>query len=48
MTSKAAYVVSAYLQRQPMDAVSTWADENSDPKTAPWHLINLLLGLNHK
>lgn len=29
-----------------MEDVSTWADENRDPKTAPWHYINLPLGLS--
>lgn len=41
-----AYVVSAYLKGEQMEAVSTWADENRDPKTAPWHYINLPLGLS--
>ncbi|MVN91524.1 S1/P1 nuclease [Mucilaginibacter aquatilis] len=48
LTSNTAYVVSAYLGGQPMDAVSTWADENRDPKTAAWHYINLPLGLNRE
>lgn len=41
-----AYVASAYLKGEQMEAVSTWADENRDPKTAPWHYINLPLGLS--
>jgi hypothetical protein len=48
LSSNTAYVVSAYLGGQPMEMVSTWADENRDPKTAPWHFINLPLGLNHE
>jgi hypothetical protein len=41
-----AYVASAYLKGEQMEEVSTWADENRDPKTAPWHYINLPLGLS--
>lgn len=48
LTSNTAYVVSAYLKGQAMDDVSTWADENRDPKTASWHYINLPPGLNHE
>lgn len=48
LTGNAAYVVSAYLNGQPMEAVSTWADENRDSKTAPWHFLNLPLGLSHE
>ncbi|WP_345952928.1 S1/P1 nuclease [Mucilaginibacter sp. PAMB04168] len=46
ITSNTAYTVSAYLKGEQMDEVSTWADENRDPKTAPWHYINLPLGLS--
>lgn len=45
LTSNIAYTVSAYLKGEQMEGVSTWADENRDPKTAPWHYINLPLGL---
>jgi len=45
LASNTAGVVSAYLGGQQMEQVSTWADENRDPKTAPWHYINLPLGL---
>lgn len=31
-----------------MEEVSTWADENRDPKSASWHYINLPHGLNHE
>lgn len=48
LTGKTAYLVSAYLGGQPMEKVSTWADENRDLKTAAWHFINLPLGLNHQ
>lgn len=41
-----AYVVSAYLKGEQMEDVSTWADENRNPATAPWHYINLPLGLS--
>jgi hypothetical protein len=30
-----------------MVEVSTWADENKDRNTAPWHFLNLPLGLSH-
>jgi hypothetical protein len=48
LTSNTAYVVSAYLKGEAMADVSTWADENRDPNTAPWHYLNLPLGLNHE
>jgi len=48
LSSSTSYVVSAYLGGQAMEEVSTWADENRDPKTAPWHYINLPLGLSHE
>ncbi|RFZ85193.1 hypothetical protein DYU05_06220 [Mucilaginibacter terrenus] len=47
LTSNTAYVVSAYLKGEAMADVSTWADENRDLKTAPWHYLNLPLGLKH-
>jgi hypothetical protein len=47
LTSNTAHVVSAYLEGKAMAEVSTWADENRNPKTAPWHYLNLPLGLNH-
>jgi hypothetical protein len=47
LTSNIAYTVSAYLKGEQMEDVSTWADENRDTKTAPWHYINLPLGLSH-
>src|ERR1700761_2150126 len=47
LTSNTAYVVSAYLGGQSMADVSTWADENRNNTTAPWHFLNLPLGLSH-
>jgi hypothetical protein len=47
LTSNTAYVVSAYLRGESMADVATWADENKNTATAPWHFINLPLGLNH-
>ncbi|MFC0513537.1 S1/P1 nuclease [Mucilaginibacter angelicae] len=47
LTSNTAYVVSAYLKGESMSDVATWADENRNPKTAPWHFLNLPLGLTH-
>jgi len=48
LTSNTAYVVSAYLGGQSMAEVSTWADENRNRQTAPWHFLNMPLGLNHE
>src|SRR3954471_18777932 len=48
LTSNTAYVVSAYLKGEVMPDVATWADENKDRKTAPWHFLNLPLGLSHE
>jgi hypothetical protein len=31
-----------------MADVATWADENRNNKTAPWHFLNLPLGLTHE
>ncbi|WP_342647352.1 S1/P1 nuclease [Mucilaginibacter sp. CSA2-8R] len=45
LNANIAYVASAYLKGEQMEDVSTWADENRDLKTAPWHYINLPLGL---
>jgi hypothetical protein len=48
LTSNTAYAVSAYLKGKGMADVATWADENRSPTTAPWHFLNLPLGLNHE
>ena len=48
LTSNTAYVVSAYLKGESMADVSTWADENRTNTTAPWHFLNLPLGLTHE
>lgn len=48
LNSNTAYVVSAYLKGESMADVSTWADENRNPKTSPWHFLNLPLGLTHE
>jgi hypothetical protein len=48
LTSNTAYVVSAYLKGEAMPDVATWADENKDRKTAPWHFLNLPVGLSHE
>jgi hypothetical protein len=48
LTSNTAYVVSAYLKGESMADVSTWADENKNRTTAPWHFLNLPLGLSHE
>jgi len=48
LTSNTAYVVSAYLKGESMADVATWADENRNTTTAPWHFLNLPLGLTHE
>jgi hypothetical protein len=48
LTSNTAYLVSAYLKGESMAEVSTWADENRSKETAPWHFLNLPLGLSHQ
>ncbi|MCR8560308.1 S1/P1 nuclease [Mucilaginibacter sp. BJC16-A38] len=48
LTSNTAYVVSAYLKGESMAEVATWADENKSSTTAPWHFLNLPLGLTHE
>lgn len=48
LTTNTANVVKAYLKGITIENVSTWADENRDAKTAPWHYLNLPLGLNHE
>jgi len=48
LTSNTAYVVSAYLKGETMSEVATWADENRTNTTAPWHFLNLPLGLSHE
>jgi S1/P1 Nuclease len=48
LTSNTAYVVSAYLKGESMADVATWADENRNNTTAPWHFLNLPLGLTHE
>jgi len=48
LSSGTAYVVSAYLKGESMSDVATWADENKNSTTAPWHFLNLPLGLTHE
>lgn len=48
LTSNTAYVVSAYLKGAGMADVSTWADETRTNTSAPWHFLNLPLGLTHE
>jgi len=48
LTSNTAYVVSAYLKGESMADIATWADENRNKNTAPWHFLNLPLGLTHE
>ncbi|RFZ85257.1 hypothetical protein DYU05_06565 [Mucilaginibacter terrenus] len=46
LTSNTAYVVSGYLNGEPMAEVATWADENRNHKTAGWHYLNLPIDLS--
>ncbi|WP_419699077.1 S1/P1 nuclease [Mucilaginibacter sp. NFX135] len=48
LTSNTAYVVSVYLRGEGMADVATWADENKNSATAPWHFLNLPLGLTRE
>jgi hypothetical protein len=48
LTPNTAKVVQSYLKGETIATVSTWADENRDKTTAPWHYLNLPLGLNHE
>ncbi|MBB6107703.1 hypothetical protein HDF23_000433 [Mucilaginibacter lappiensis] len=48
LTANTAKAVSIYLKGAKMSEVSTWADENKDKTTAPWHYLNLPLGLSHE
>jgi hypothetical protein len=48
LTSNTAYVVSGYLKGEGMADVATWADENRNKTTAPWHFLNLPMGLTHE
>ncbi|MFD1256947.1 S1/P1 nuclease [Mucilaginibacter terrae] len=48
LSATTAYTVGAYLKGEAMADVSTWADENKNTTTAPWHFLNLALGLNHE
>jgi hypothetical protein len=51
LLSNVSSVVAAYLGGQEMTEVSSWADEVRDQaeykQTAPWHFLNLPLGLGH-
>ncbi|NHA03318.1 S1/P1 nuclease [Mucilaginibacter sp. HC2] len=48
LTANTAKAVNIYLKGVKMPEVSTWADENKDKTTAPWHYLNLPLGLSHE
>jgi hypothetical protein len=48
LSPNTARVVNTYLKGAKMAEVSTWADENKDKTTAPWHYLNLPLGLNRE
>lgn len=41
-------VIAAFLKGESMADVSTWADETRTNANAPWHYLNLPLGLNHE
>lgn len=46
LTPQAAANVAAYLKGETIADVATWADENKNTETAPWHFINLPIGLS--
>lgn len=46
MTNKAKAGVAALLNGESLPDVASWADENRDRSTAPWHFINVELGLS--
>jgi hypothetical protein len=48
LTTNTSKVVQTLLRGETITDVSTWADENRDKATAPWHYLNLPLGLNHE
>jgi hypothetical protein len=47
LTPHTAEAARAYLDGQSLAEVSTWADEHRSSETAPWHFLNLPLGLDH-
>lgn len=46
LTDKAKADVAALLGGESLPDVASWADENRDRSTAPWHFINVELGLS--
>src|ERR1700721_1462886 len=47
LTAKAKGVVTTLLNGQTLSDVASWADDNRDRTTAPWHFINVELGLSY-
>jgi hypothetical protein len=46
LTPKATAAVTALLNGQSLADVASWADDHRSPTTAPWHFINVELGLS--
>src|SRR6201995_4010466 len=47
LTPQAKSAVAALLNNQSLANVASWADDNRDRSTAPWHFINVELGLSY-
>jgi len=47
LTPGAKAAVSALLGRESLADVASWADDNRDRSNAPWHFINVELGLSY-
>ncbi len=47
LTPKAKDAVTTLLNGQTLSDVASWADDNRDRTTAPWHFINVELGLSY-
>ena len=46
LTPKAKNAANTLLGGQSLADVASWADDNRDKSTAPWHFINVELGLS--
>lgn len=48
LTTKAKAAVATLLNGQTLSDVASWADDNRDRTTAPWHFINVEPGLSYE
>src|ERR1700749_819692 len=46
LTPEAKTAVTSLLAGQTLADVASWADDHRTPQTAPWHFINVELGLS--